>query len=191
MRPFKIDTTETASPETQAIFDDKLAKLGFIPNIFTTISESPPVLQAFDTMNSQFSDCCFTATERETIELVTSVENGCGYCVAGHTAFAAMQNVPDDVVSAIRNGDPIADPRLSALAKFTRNLIYRRGKVSQYDLVHFFDAGFTPRHVIEVILGISLKTLTNYVSNATSISLDPAFEPYKWQEHKKTPLSAL
>jgi AhpD family alkylhydroperoxidase len=126
-------------------------------------------------MGSRFSECTFTATEKETIEIVTSIENGCKYRVAGHSAFAAMQQVDEDIVNALRQNKPIDDLRIEALATFVRKMIRSKGRVTQKDLILFFDAGFTKAQFIEVVLGISLKFFTNFISNAVSLPLDPIF----------------
>jgi len=187
MRPFNIHTQETVAAELRPLFQNKLANPGFVPNIFATIAESIPALKAYENMSKNFANCSFTATEKETIEIVTSIENNCKYCVAGHSAFAVMQDVPEGIINALRNGEQIDDPRTQALAEFTRKIIRSRGKLSNKDIILFFDAGFTRAHLMELALGVSLKTFTNYISNAVSLPLDEAFEPYAWSGIEENP----
>ena len=117
----------------------------------------------------------------EIIQTVASIENECVYCVAGHTAFAEMQNVSSEIINAIRNNQPLKDKKLEALNQFTRALIRTRGIVSNSDVQQFLDVGYTPAHVIDVILGISLKTFSNTVNNTIGIPLDDEFTKHAWQ----------
>ncbi len=182
MSIFKIHTKESAAFELSPLFDEKQNDLNFVPNIFAVIAESVPALNAYVEMSNYFDRCSFNTTERETIEIVTSIENGCSYCVAGHSAFAQMKKVPSHIIEALRENQPIDDPRIEALANFTRRMIRSKGQVSQKELILFFDAGFSQAQLIEVVLGISLKFLTNFISNASSLPLDAAFEPYEWSK---------
>ncbi len=180
MRPFKIHTPNTPDQEASQILAATNEQLGLIPNVMAVIAESTTALTVFTQLNAAFSASSFTATEREVIQIAASVENDGDYCVAGHSSFASKQDVPAHIVAALRALNPVDDPRLEVLAQFTRDLIRARGKVSQIDLVHFFDAGFTQAQMIEVIVGICVKVFSNYVSSATSTPLDAAFTPFAW-----------
>ena len=152
-----------------------------MPNLFGVLAESAPALAAFAALNAQFAKSSFSPTERELIALTVSTENQCGYCVAGHTAFAAMQGVDEGIVQAVREGKPILDQRLEILSRFTRALVRERGMVSKREIERFLDAGYTQQQLIEVILGICVKVFSNLTNNAIGIPLDDAFEPYEWQ----------
>lgn len=56
-------------------------------------------------------------TERQVVILTASRFNECRYCMAAHSVVAGMQQIPADVIEAIRNDDPIADARLETLRK--------------------------------------------------------------------------
>ena len=181
MTLFPIHDANTASPAAGKKLNALSMQLGFIPNVFAVIAESEPALEAFVNLNNLFGDSSFDATEREIIEIATSVENQCTYCVAGHTAFAHMQGVPAETIEALRNSAPLSDARLEALNTFTRALVRNRGMVDQDEVELFIDAGYTPGHVMEVILGICVKTFSNLASNAVRIPVDAQFEEYAWQ----------
>jgi uncharacterized peroxidase-related enzyme len=181
MNRYRIHTPETASAPAartlQAVHDSQ----GFIPNILGVIAESSPALTAIVELNSQLANTSLSALERELIQTLTSVENQCSYCVAGHTAFAAKQDLPADVIEAARSGRPIPDARLEALRKFTRTLSNLKGRIAQSDLDEFYDAGYGPQQVLEVILGVCAKMFSNLASNVTGVPLDDEFLPYSWQ----------
>jgi alkylhydroperoxidase family enzyme len=45
----------------------------------------------------------------------------------------------------------------------------------------FLNAGFTPQQALEVVLGIGLKTLSNYTNHLADTPLDEAFAGRAWQ----------
>ena len=181
MTLFPIHDETTASPGAAKKLNGISAQLGFVPNVFAVIAESEPALEAFLEINRLFGESSFNATEREIIEIATSVENQCTYCVAGHTAFASMQGVPEEIVEAVRDSQPVSDARLEALNTFTRKMVRSKGMIDQTEVELFIDAGYTPKHVMEVILGICVKMFSNLASNAIRIPLDQQFEKYEWQ----------
>ncbi len=83
--------------------------------------------------------------------MTTSFENGCTYCMAAHTTVSGMTGVPADVVESLRGGTAIADPKLNALANFTRALVQSGGAADVAVTDAFFAAGYTKAHALEVL----------------------------------------
>ena len=181
MTTFKIHTAETAQAPADNLLTATESTLGFVPNLFGVIAESPTALRAFAELNNLFAQTSFNATSREIIQIAVSVENTCNYCVAGHSAFADMQNVPETIVEAIRNNQPIEDSKLEALNQFTRQVVRSKGFVSDETVQQFLNAGYTQEHVLEVILGICVKTFSNLANNIIGIPLDEQFSRHEWQ----------
>lgn len=158
MERFTIFTAHTAIEGASAILDQTHGALGFVPNLLGVLAASAPALKAFTALNHCFAESSLGVTEREVVQLSVSTENTCGYCVAGHTAFAAMRGVDENVVRAVRTGAQIADRRLEALRHFTQALVRQRGVVNESELDRVFDAGYSQRQLLEVILGVCVKT---------------------------------
>jgi uncharacterized peroxidase-related enzyme len=186
MNTFKIHTENTALSPADQILGQVRNGLGFIPNVFAVIAESAPALGAFVDLNNQLANSSLTATERELVQIATSVENECRYCVAGHTAFAALQNVSTDVVDAARAGGPIPDNRLDALHRLTLALLRQKAAVDQDTIEAFFAAGYGTGQLMEVILGICVKIFSNLTSAAVGFPLDDEFAPYTWTPEAAT-----
>jgi len=181
MSDFPIHSVETAPQEATHPLQQAKDSLGFVPNLFGTFAESPAALKAYLSLTDLVENqTAFSPTEAQVVLLSVSAVNGCEYCVAAHTGIAKAQKVPDDVVSAIRDGRPIEDEKLEALRTFTRSVVDNRGWVDQSDLRAFLDAGYTQRHVLEVILGVAMKTLSNYTNHIAAPALDKQFEAAKW-----------
>jgi len=85
------------------------------------------------------------------------------------------------VTDAIRNDLPIADSKLEALRVFTTKVVDQRGWVSEEDIQAFVQAGYNKQQIIEVILGVSVKTLSNYVNHISQTPVDDAFAKRAWQ----------
>lgn len=181
MKHYTVLNKDTANEESGQLLGAVEGMVGFVPNIFGVIAESTPALHAFVELNNQLSKSTFGATEREIIQTAVSVENQCNYCVAGHTAFAHMQDVPADIIQAVRNNQPIGFPKLEALNQFTRILVKSKGMIPSQAQEDFLAAGYSPAQVLEVILGICVKTFSNLTNNTIGIPLDNEFRPYKWE----------
>ena len=100
--------------------------------------------------------------------------------MAAHTVVAGMQKVPTDVIDAVRGDRPIIDHRLEALRLFATAVVEKRGWVSDDDISAFLAAGFSRAQILEVILGVSFKTLSNYTNHVADTLLDKAFETGAW-----------
>ncbi len=160
-------------------------KYGFIPNLLGTFAHSPEALEGYLALGELLARTDFDATEQQVLLLTISRENGCEYCVAAHSTVAAGQNVPSEVVEAIRDGRTIAEPRLEALSRFATAVVEQRGRVSQDQLEAFIDAGFAERQVLDVILATAMKTLSNYTNHLAHTELDSPFEARRWSAGRR------
>ena len=179
---FTVHTPSTAPAAARDALAKAAAAFGFLPNLLGVLAESPPLLLAYRDLDALFDQTSLTPTERQVVLLAVSSENDCQYCVAAHTAIAGMQKVPVDVIEAIRAGRPIADPRLEALRRFTASVVVMRGKQSADVASDFLSAGFTRAQALEVVLGIGLKTLSNYANEIADTPLDQAFAKAAWSK---------
>lgn len=149
---------------------------GFVPNILGVMANSPALLEAYMAVSQIFEKTSFSAAEKQTVLLAVSTENGCDYCKGAHTAIAKMQKVDEAVLKAINNGEKLPDDKLDALFNFTRTMVEKRGLPSDDDLQAFFDAGYSEAQVQDVIVGIGMKTLSNYNNHIAGTPLDEQFK---------------
>jgi hypothetical protein len=85
-----------------------------------------------------------------------------------------------EAIDAIRADKPIPDAKLQALSAFTRVMVSSRGMPSPRDLAAFKEAGYTEHHVLEIILAIAVKTLSNYSNHIFDTETDERFAGHKW-----------
>ncbi len=175
---FPVHTLETAPGNARPLLENSLTAWGMIPNLHAVLAEAPQVLEAYQKLHELFTCTSLSSTEKHIVWLTINVENECHYCVPAHTMMAKMEQVPDDVISAIRNRTPIDDSRLEALHKFTTKIVQKRGKVNDDDIQNFYAAGYTKQNVLEVILGVSQKVLSNYSNHITGVPVDPPFKTF-------------
>ena len=60
-------------------------------------------------------------------------------------------------------------------------MVKDRGWVAPEEVDNFINAGFSKAQVLEVILAISFKTLSNYINHISGTPLDDAFSAKAWQ----------
>lgn len=165
------------APEAARPLLEKAEKnYGFVPNILGVMANAPALLEGYMTISQIFEKTSFSAAEKQIVLLAVSGENGCDYCMAAHSSIAKMQNVDEAVLDAIASGDKLPDDKLDALYRFTRTMVDKRGRPSDDDLKAFFDAGYTEANVQEVILGIGMKTMSNYNNHIAETPVDDQFK---------------
>lgn len=171
-----------APPQVAALFDTARDRLGFVPNIYRMMANEPALFETYIAGYGLFRTAgTFTPPEQETVFLAISRDNGCPYCVAAHGWLAEMRSgLAPEVAQAIRDGGPIADPRLAALRDFTHALLVSRGRPTPAEQEHFFAAGFEGRHALAIVLALALKTMSNYTHHLAHPVLDDTFAPWAW-----------
>ena len=185
MSEFRVHTVDTAPEQSVPFLQSAQQSMGFVPNLIGVLAESPATVEGYLTLMSIFDKSSFDRVERQVAILAISRTNECDYCMAAHSVVASMQNVPADVIQAIRNDRPIGDTRLEALRKFSATLIEKRGWLSEDDVAAFRSAGYSDAQVLEVVLAASLKTLSNYANHLAETPLDDAFASRAWQPLKQ------
>ncbi len=175
-------TPDTAPGSAQAILTETRKQLGFVPNLYANMANTPDVLDTYMHGYRLFrQNPRLSPAEQEVIFLVISLENGCHYCVAAHSMLAHnMSNVPAAVIEAIRDGGSIPEPRLRALAAFTQVLLQTRGNPSPDAARDFLDAGYTELHILDIIHAIAIKTLSNYTNHVFHTAVDPPLTAHAW-----------
>ncbi len=179
-----LKTLENADPGARAAMEKARAQLGFIPNLYAGMANSPGLFETYLDGYGRFREGSgFTPVEQEVVFLTISRFNGCGYCMAAHSVVAdQMSKVPTDVTDAIREGRGIPDPKLAALSTFTDRMLASRGVPSEADVRAFLDAGYEERQVLEVVLAIAVKTLSNYFNHLFHTPLDEIFAGREWKK---------
>lgn len=174
-RVYAIPARDEVSASNQAIFDNLKKAIGFMPNLYAYFAKSETALADYVAFQNRKST--LRAKEREVINLVTSQINGCRYCQSAHTAIGKMNGFTDEQVLEIRTGAASWDSKLDALAKFTASVVENKGRATAESKEAFFAAGYTEGNLVDVIIVVGDKIISNYIHNLTGFEIDFPLAP--------------
>ncbi|MEZ8826102.1 carboxymuconolactone decarboxylase family protein [Vibrio sp. 10N.261.55.A7] len=182
MNDFTKHTLETAPEKAKPVLEGAIKKMGRIPGLWSVMAESPETLQAYSQLHQHFMDTSFDAEELTVVWQTINVEHECHYCVPAHTGIAHSMNVSPELIEALRDEKPLPTAKLQALKDFTLSMVRSRGNVTESDLDAFYSAGYEQKQVLEVILGLSQKVISNYVNHIAGTPVDKVFEKFAWSK---------
>lgn len=182
MNTFKLHTLQTAPVGALPILEAANKGLGFIPNLYAHLAEAPVALEAYKNLGALLEKSTLTPEEQQVVLITVSAENRCEYCVAAHSFLSRnLVKLDSARIDALRGNSCLQDAKLNALVAFARAVVRERGWVQgSQELKDFYAAGYTPQNALEVLLGVSMKTLSNYTNHLTDTPLDAAFASEAW-----------
>ena len=184
---FPSHDQNTAPEASKPLLEQSQKAFGRLPGLHKVLAESPQAYEGYQVLHKLFIETDFDAEELTVVWQAINVENECHYCVPAHTGIAKMMKVSDEISDALRNETALPTPKLEALRTFTVQMFRQRGNVSDDQMKAFFDAGYGHRAVLDVILGMAQKTISNYVNHVAQTPVDDVFKPLAW-ERGDTPL---
>ena len=180
MTDFPTHTIDSAPEASRDALRRSEASYGTVPNLHGTLAESPEALAMYQAGVAALAATDFTPAEQQLLYLAINYENDCTYCMAGHSRAAARAGLSPDAIEALREGTPIADLRLQALREFASEMTVKRGGVGDAAVERFLAAGFERRQVLDVILAIATKTLSNYTNHVARTPNDAFMAATAW-----------
>lgn len=180
MSKFKFHTVDSAPAKSKSMLEGAVKQMGSVPGLYAVMAESPETLKAYQQLHQLFLSTSFDAEELTVVWQTINVEHECQFCVPAHTAIANSMEVDSALTEALRNGEAMPTAKLQALHDFTLAMVRQRGNVSDEQMDTFFAAGYSQQQVIEVILGLSQKVISNYVNHVAKTPVDPIFEQFAW-----------
>lgn len=181
---FELHTQSTAPENSKPLLDNSVKAFGMVPNLHAVMAESPALLDGYQQLHTLFQQTSFDADELTAVWQTINVEHDCHYCVPAHTAIAGMMKVDGAITDALRNQTPMPTAKLQALHVATLALVRNRGQLSDEEIATFFEAGYERRHLLEIVLGIAQKVMSNYVNHLAETPIDPPFQAFAWQKVK-------
>lgn len=155
-------------------------KMGFVPNLYGFFAVSDVTLEAYLTLSKLVSKTSFSPGEQQLILLIASIENNCSYCVAAHSSGARMAKLDKPIIEAVRSGHALDDPKLQALRVFVEAIVTKNG-YAKPEMQAFLDAGFSQKQVMETLVCVAMKTLSNYANHLVDVPLDDVLQRMAWQ----------
>jgi uncharacterized peroxidase-related enzyme len=182
MTTLKVHNLETAPEGSKPLLEKSQKAYGMIPGLHAVLAGAPGLLEAYQIIHELFVNASFNKEELTVVWQTINVEHGCHYCVPAHTGIANMMNVDPALSEALRNREAMPNEKLQALHDFTLKIIRNRGNVSSEDLNTFYAAGYGERQVLDVILGVSQKTISNYTNHIANTPVDAPFQEFAWSK---------
>lgn len=170
MSTFNVPTRDEVSENNQAIFDQLEKGVGFVPNLFATYAYNETALGDYLAFSNRKTT--LSTKEKEVINLVVSQVNNCLYCLSAHTAIGKMNGFTDEQILEIRTGEVSFDAKLDALARFVQNSVVNRSKPDQEVTENLLSAGYDKANLIDILLVIGDKTISNFLHGTTQIPVD-------------------
>jgi AhpD family alkylhydroperoxidase len=170
MKTFTVPTREDVTPANQVLFDNLKKTVGKVPNLYATMALSQNALGTYLTLQS--AKTSLRAKEKEVVNLVVSQVNECEYCLAAHTAIGKLNGFTDEQILEIRAGGASFDNKLNALAALGKSFVENNGKPDPVLVDNFFAAGYTQENLVDTIVLIGDKIITNYLHGVTKVLVD-------------------
>lgn len=181
MSRLTIHTVETAPEAAKPRIEAVLKNNGFIPNLIGVLANAPEALAFYQEVGKLNAANSLTDGEVEVVQIIAARTNECGFCVAGHTKLATLKKLLSEqsikAARALAAGE-FDDAKLGALATFTQAVMAKKGAVSDDELKAFFYAGYNQQQAVEVVMGVALATLCNYVNNLAKTEINPELQAF-------------
>lgn len=176
MSTFNVPQREEVSENNKAIFDSLEKAIGFVPNLYATYAHSENALGNY--LNLSNAKTSLTAKQKEVVNLAVSEVNACIYCLSAHTAIGKMNGFTENEILELRAGRASFDTKLEALARLSKNLTENRGAADEAVIENFFAQGWTKENLIDTIVLVGDKTISNYLHKTTQVPVDfPEAQP--------------
>lgn len=167
---FEVLKKENVSAKNQQVFDEVKRVFGAVPNLYSTLAYSENALDAY--IKLETSPNSLTTKETEAVNLVVSEVNNCMYCLSAHTMIAKQSGFTEEETIQVRLGNAPFDARLDALVKLTRELSENRHIENPALLDAFFEAGYTKENLMDIIILIGDRTISNILHAVTKVPIE-------------------
>lgn len=184
MTKFTIHNLETAPAKSKEMLENSAKANGFIPGLHAVLAESPQIFEAYQTLHKLFSESSFDKDELTVVWQTINVEHECHYCVPAHTGIAHMMKVDPAITEALRNSTAMPTEKLQVLHDTTLALVRNRGFISDAEADKFYAVGYENRQLLDIVLGLSQKIISNYTNHLAKTPVDKAFQNFTWEKNK-------
>ncbi|MEP2652190.1 MAG: carboxymuconolactone decarboxylase family protein [Paraglaciecola sp.] len=182
MNDIKLHTIESAPEKSKPMLEKSVTDFGMLPNLHAAMAESPQLLESYKTVHTLFAETSFNAEELTVVWQAINVEHGCHYCVPAHTGIAHMMKVNPDLTEALRNQEPMPTEKLQVLHDTTLLVVRNRGVLSEQEVKVFYEAGYTSENLLNIVLGLAQKVMSNYTNHLAETPVDDAFAQFAWEK---------
>lgn len=178
MIDFTVHDIGSAPEQSKQALQGAEQELGMIPSLLGVLSESPQALEAYQTLAALFSQSSLTILERHVVWLTVSSFHQCHYCVPAHSMMAVLDGVDKTTVESIRDNIKLENNKLEQLRLFTLSLLQQKGRVDALLAQELMKVGFSRQNILDIVLGVVQKVMSNYTNALAATPVDEPFVPY-------------
>jgi len=162
---------DSASTEQQQILANVKKAMGLVPNLVSTLAQSPAAANAYLAFSGALAKGSLPAKLREQIALIVGETNSCQYCVSAHSLLGQKTGLSPEEVLAARTAES-TDPKTAAALTFAQKLVRDRGMVSNECVTGLREHGFTDGDIAEIVANTALNLFTNYFNHVAETVVD-------------------
>ncbi len=182
MSSFTIHNLDSAPAASKPLLEKSLKNFGRIPGLHGVLAESPELLDGYQQLHQLFQNTSFDKDELTVVWQTINVEHECHYCVPAHTGIANLMQVDPALTEALRTSAPMPTQKLQVLHDTTLLMVRNRGRLSAAEVAAFYAVGYQQRQLLEIVLGVSQKVISNYVNHLADTPVDDVFKKFAWQK---------
>jgi uncharacterized peroxidase-related enzyme len=169
-RIIQLDPARVAG-KTKELFDVVQAKWGAVPNVFRVLGNAPAALEGYLNFDGALAGGSFNGKIREQIALAVAESNLCSYCLSAHTFIGDRVGLTEKEIADAGRA-VAATAKTEAILKLARDIVVRRGEISDADLEHARASGLTDGEIVETVANVALNILTNYMNHVARTVVD-------------------
>jgi uncharacterized peroxidase-related enzyme len=171
MTRIAIPSRDEAPVATHAALDGLFKQLGFIPNLFLVVAQSPDTLHGLMELQKSLGKT-LTPQLRARIALAVSQVNECEYCLTAHSYVGKhLHKMSASEITLNRQGHS-SDSKSDAAVQFAKRVTETRGRVSNADIAAVREAGFTDAQIVEIVASAVQFLFTNFINNVADTEID-------------------
>lgn len=178
MTEFYLHNYDSAPEQSKPLLEKSKAAFGSIPNLHAVMAEAPSALAAYQELHNLFLNTSLTDEEKTVIWQAINVEHECHYCIPAHSLIAHVMKVPAALNQALVEKNPLPNRRLEVLREFTLEIVRNRGHIASSTLESFFHEGYTKQNLLEIIVGVAQKVMSNYTNHIADTPIDKRFKEF-------------
>jgi len=156
---------------TVATLNAVKAKIGMIPNLFSTFALAPAALNGYLRLSDELEKGRLSARQREVIALAVSQVNACQYCLSAHTLIGKSTGMSEASVLDARNGTA-DDPLENAIAELAVKIASQHGMLSDGELEAAKNNNLDDALIVEIVANVALTIMSNFTNNIAMTDVD-------------------
>lgn len=178
MSKFTLHDHASAPADSKPLLENSVAAFGMIPNLHAVMAESPQLLEGYQKVHELFSHSSFDKNELTVVWQTINQAHNCHYCLPAHSMVAQMMNADMEINKAVRAGTKLPTEKLEVLRSTTLAMVMQRGVLLPVQEEAFFGAGYTRQHLLDIVLGIAQKVMSNYTNHVADTPVDEPFKAF-------------